>query len=140
MANGEPIALQWTVVPARILPEVRHEYLQPGGVTQFYEEQGVRRGRARSEYGPTRATRLEAGYLGIAVGAPLIEECRVSYHRPAEKTDDVPYEYLLSLYTERVTLTFEWRDQPPGPAGWRGGGTQRARPPGSAQKALDDNR
>jgi hypothetical protein len=51
---------------------------------------------------------LEPTYLGLTVGTPLLEGRRVSYDRASGE----PYEYLVSLYSERVALTFEWLDAP----------------------------
>jgi GntR family transcriptional regulator len=108
LGDGEPVALQWAVTVASMIPEVTLDCLVPGGLTQVYDQQGIRRATASATYCPTRASKTEATYLRVGTGAPLIEERRTSYYRPSDKT--VPYEYLVCLYTERVALTFDWDD------------------------------
>lgn len=108
LGDGEPVALQWAVVVAGMIPEVPLDCLVPGGLTQVYDRQGIHRKQVSTTYCPTRASKNEATYLRVGTGAPLIEERRTSY---CDKT--VPYEYLVCLYTERVALTFDWDDPPP---------------------------
>jgi len=58
----------------------------------------------------TRATRGEGDFLRVGAGAPLLEEHRVSYSvKPDGK--EIPFEYLLAVYTEGVTLLFEWLER-----------------------------
>lgn len=109
LGDDEPVALQWAVVVASLVSEVSLDCLVPGGLTRVYEQQGIHREEVYSTYCPTRASKNEATYLRVATGAPLIEERRVSYCRSGGK-ERVPYEYLVSLYTERVALTFNWAD------------------------------
>jgi len=106
--NGEPIALQWAVVVAKLIPDVSLDNLAPGGLTKVYNDQGIEREHVLATYCPTRADKNEATYLRVGTGTPLIEERRVSYYQPAGRL--VPYEYLVCLYTERTALTFEWDD------------------------------
>jgi hypothetical protein len=108
-----PIALQWAVVPTRVLPEIPHSRLVPGGLTALYVEHKIIRTHARSSYVPTRASRFEADHLHVSTGAPLLEEKRVSYYAPPGGSKEAPFEYLLALYSERVALMFEWMDPPP---------------------------
>lgn len=113
LADGQPVALQWTAVPADLLPDLPRtwaKHLVPGGLTALYEAHGVHRAHVESSYTATLANRDEARLLGLVSGAPLIEERRVSYHRPPGSREEVPYEYLVTLYPERVALTFAWKD------------------------------
>lgn len=112
-ANDEPVALQWVVVPAAIVPEVSAADLCPGGVTRLYHETyHIHRERCEAQYRPTRATREEAAHLRLERAAPLIEERRVSFCAPPREKEPVPYEYLISLYTDRLSLDFHWVEQP----------------------------
>jgi GntR family transcriptional regulator len=113
LANREPVCLQWTVIPAAILPEVPMDRLAPGGLSALYEQHHLVRHRLRASYAPSRASKLEADYLRLTAGAPLLEERRVStWINPRTRAEE-PYEYLLSLFTERVSLTFEGLDSRP---------------------------
>jgi DNA-binding GntR family transcriptional regulator len=103
------LRLQWAVIVASLVPDVPQDFLVPGGLTQLYEQRGIRRDRVSTSYCPTRATKSEATYLRVGTGAPLIEERRVSYCRQSGRKE-VPYEYLLCLYPERVALTYDWLD------------------------------
>jgi len=90
------------------------EALGPGGVTRLYEEEfGIRRAAADAHYRPTLASREEARSLRIERDSALIEERRVSYFVPDDRKNPssdalMPYEYLLSLYTDRASLDFSW--------------------------------
>ena len=109
LGDEDPVALQWAVVVASLVPDVQQSSLVPGGLTQLYEQHGIQRDRVSTVYCPTRASKSEATYLRVGTGAPLIEERRVSYCRPGGRKE-LPYEYLLCLYPERVALTFDWQD------------------------------
>jgi DNA-binding GntR family transcriptional regulator len=115
-AKGMPLALQWAVVPARVVSNVGYDDLHPGGLTKLYQETyGIRRAFADAHYAPTLASRDEARNLKVDRDSPLIEERRISYFFPSRRAhpsgaDMVPYEYLLSLYTDRVSLDFSWYD------------------------------
>lgn len=108
LGNDEPIALQWAVVVAKLIPDVSLDDLIPGGLTKVYNEQGIEREHVLATYCPTRAGKSEASYLRVGTGTPLVEERRISYYQPNGGL--VPYEYLVCLYTERTALTFEWDD------------------------------
>ena len=84
------------------------EFLKPGLLTELYRERGIERAKVESEYAPSPPTRKEAALLRIGTGAPLIEERRVSYC--VQGGEMVPYEFLLTLYTERVSLRFLWTE------------------------------
>lgn len=114
--DGTPIVLQWVVVPATIVPHVDSAYLQPGGLTRLYQDfYGIFRHSAEANYRPTVAQRDEARLLKIDSGSPLIEEHRTSCCarlRPKGSGGRlIPYEYLVSLYTDRVSLDFSWNDR-----------------------------
>lgn len=113
LADEEPLTLQWAVIPVQILQRGQspREFMFPGGLTEFYRTQGIERRRVVTAYMPTRASKTEADFLRLgAAGAPLIEERRVSSFEKHAGGKLVPYEYLISLYTERVALTFDWVD------------------------------
>src|SRR5262245_6399939 len=74
-----------------------------------YKEQHLERTRVVRACRATRATRGEGDFLRIGAGAPLLEEHRVSYCIKNGK--ETPFEYLLAVYTEGVTLLFEWFEQ-----------------------------
>lgn len=115
-AKGMPLALQWTVVPTRVVNNVGYDDLHPGGLTKLYQDTyGIRRAFAEAHYAPTLASREEARNLKVDRDSPLIEERRISYFSSSglahpSGADMVPYEYLLSLYTDRVSLDFSWYD------------------------------
>jgi GntR family transcriptional regulator len=106
-----PIVLQWVVIPSKILSDVPPDSMRPGGLTQLYGDNGIKREHLRGSYSSTRASKSEAGPLRVTTGAPLLEERRVSYYKNKDTGEDVPYEYLVSLYTERVALMVEWDDR-----------------------------
>ncbi len=103
------VALQWVVVPASLV-EVAAADMVPGGLTRRYELVGVRRHSADATYRATVATRDEARQLNVETGSPLIREERVSYSRIDGTSDPTPYEFLVSLYGDRVSLGFHWTD------------------------------
>jgi GntR family transcriptional regulator len=116
MGKGEPLVLQWVVVPVRIVTKVGYDDLQPGGLTRLYEGvYGIRRAFAEAHYRPTLVSRDEARLLRVERGSPLIEERRTSFFfRGGEKgkaADLTPYEHLYTLYTDRVSLDFSWHDR-----------------------------
>ena len=109
MADEKPLSLQWAVIPKHILPTDKspRDYMRPGGLSQFYQDQGLVRSRVVRACRATRATKPEGDFLRVGTGAPLLEEHRVSFTtKPDGK--EVPFEYLLAVYTEGVTLLFEW--------------------------------
>jgi GntR family transcriptional regulator len=116
-AKGSPIALQWVVVPAAVVDRVDPSALYPGGLTKLYHDRySIVRATVDAHYRATMAAKDEARHLRIERGAPLIEEHRVSYcfrQRVARGVADsaVPYEYLVSLYNDRVSLDFSWADE-----------------------------
>jgi DNA-binding GntR family transcriptional regulator len=115
-AVGElPVVLQWVVVPAQVVPAVAYDDLHPGGLTRLYREKyRIERHSAEAHYRPVLASREEARVLRIDRDAPLVEERRTSFRRLTDR-GVMPYEYLLSLYTDRVSLDFSWSDAGPAP-------------------------
>jgi DNA-binding GntR family transcriptional regulator len=110
LIGDEPLALQWVVLPAGLVPDVPLARLVPGGLTALYKSHGIERHRVCTAYTPTRADRGEMDQLRLGPGTPLIEERRVSYRLHPQTQKPAPYEFLVTLYTERVALTFEWTD------------------------------
>jgi GntR family transcriptional regulator, N-acetylglucosamine utilization regulator len=111
LADDKPLSLQWAVIPLQVLDREKspRDYMRPGGLTQFYKEQNLERTRVVRACRATRATKGEGDFLRVGPGAPLLEEHRVSFCIKNGK--ERPFEYLLAVYTEGVTLLFEWFEQ-----------------------------
>jgi DNA-binding GntR family transcriptional regulator len=104
-------------VPTKIIDRVDPDDLYPGGLTKLYRAKyHIVRATVDAHYHATMATKDEARDLRIESGAPLIEEHRVSYCLRKGIDNSVskgtaPYEYLVSLYSDRVSLDFGWADE-----------------------------
>lgn len=108
--DGVPVALQYGVLPQAVVPIVPAQALVPGGFTAYLKRFGITRAAVESQQRASRALRDEARLLGIASGDPLLEERRVSYFRKRGTRTMIPYEYAVTLYPERIALTFSWND------------------------------
>jgi DNA-binding GntR family transcriptional regulator len=116
-AGETPIALQWCVVPVHPLGDdtelsISKRDLVPGGLTKAYKASGIQRDFASVSFRAHRATADEAHLLKIDIDAPLIEERRVSYALRSEGSTRRlwPYEYLLTLYTDKMRLHSAWTE------------------------------
>lgn len=126
-ARKTPLALQWAAIPAELVPQVSMEDLHPGGLTALYHRSGIVRHSFESTFSPTVASSEEARLLRIERGTPLLEEHRVSYYVSAEKDGAPrPFELLVTLYTNRISLAFRWSDRS---AGVSAAGAAGSKPP-----------
>jgi DNA-binding GntR family transcriptional regulator len=119
-ARRNPLVLQWVVVPVSLVPTIRQKDLRPGGLTAVYEAAGIARHSYTSTFLPTIADGAEARYLQVESGTPLIEERRVSHCLNDGRL--VVYELLVTLYSNRIRLEFDW-------------GGSKLNPPKSAKSA-----
>jgi DNA-binding GntR family transcriptional regulator len=112
-----PLAMQWCIVPLRPWGgpplTITLGDMRPGGITKVYRKFGIHREFAAVSFRARRASAEDAYLLHIDVDAPVIEERRISYTiRPVRgRPKLLPYEFLLTLYTDRVQLRSAWSER-----------------------------
>lgn len=105
-AKRKPLMLQWVVTPISLVPLIRFEDLELGGLTKVYRGAGVKRHSYASNFFAVAASGPEGRHLEVATGTPLICEHRISYCKLGGKTK--PFELLVALYTSRIRPEFRW--------------------------------
>lgn len=106
--NHEPALLEQYILPEDRFPHLDRHDLEGRSIYAILEDEfGVKIQRARQSLEPVAASAYEAGRLGVAPGAPLMLEQRLSFD-----ADDRPVEHGRDLYRgdrfRFVTETAPW--------------------------------
>jgi GntR family transcriptional regulator len=83
-ADGEPIAIETSYLPAKFMPGVNKEMFESGGAGQssfavMQKKYGLKPHRATDELTVTAIEEREAGLLGMEPGTPILLRFRITY-------------------------------------------------------------
>ncbi len=97
LADGEPMAVERSFLPARRFPGLRAHLVRNGGSASLYEvlsdRYGVRPAEGEEIVETALATPEEAGLLGVDTGLPML-----LLTRSARDRDGVPVEWTRAVY------------------------------------------
>jgi GntR family transcriptional regulator len=93
-ANEEPMALNTSVIPRSLVPELTKNDLEEGSLYEILEHRyGLLLARAEQTLEPALADSYVAELLGVSVGAPLLLVDGVVYLK-----NGIPIEWVQILY------------------------------------------
>lgn len=83
-ADGEPIAIETSYLPAKFMPGVNKEMFESGGAGQssfavMQKKYGLKPHRATDELTVTAIEQREAALLGVEPGTPILLRFRITY-------------------------------------------------------------
>jgi GntR family transcriptional regulator len=88
LVNEEPVVLENTFIPAEIFPEMDQFDLSARSLYEVMEtEYGSQVAQARQSLESVAATEFEAGLLGLAKGAPLMLERRLTFDQLGRRVE-----------------------------------------------------
>jgi DNA-binding GntR family transcriptional regulator len=106
LADGKPIAIEYSAFPADRFPGMLDRPLEGSLYELLEEEYGQRPHRARESLEPVTAGSREAEELGIGVGAPLLLVERIAYGRSG-----LPLEFARDLFRGDRTRVVVWASE-----------------------------
>jgi GntR family transcriptional regulator len=97
-ADGEPIAIETSYLPAKFMPGVNKEMFESGGAGQssfsvMQKKYGLKPHRATDELTVTALEEREAALLGMEPGTPILLRFRITY-----SDEDVPIKCSRALW------------------------------------------
>lgn len=103
LGNEEPVCLQWSYIPVQLCPDLLEQNLSQSLTHLLDDRYGILFWSARILLRARLATTLEAQYLQITVGSPVICLEQTTYLQTGQ-----PVEYLQSVWrSDRYDFSFK---------------------------------
>lgn len=93
LADGEPMAIERSHIPAAVIPKLRQESLEHGSLYKTLRESGLQMAYAEQTLEAALVKGDEAGLLGVKAKSPVLLIERTTF-----LADGTPVEYVRSVY------------------------------------------